>query len=71
MQLKNRFIAKAGVTIVLAIISVKPVNVTITLSAVSLLVIIESNNMRILIGRSNHPTIKIIFGLHLRHDIHT
>ena len=60
MQLKNRFIAKAGVTIVLAVISAKPVNVTIILNAVSLLVIIEFNNMRIFIGRFNHPTIRII-----------
>ncbi len=46
-------IAKADITTVLAVISAKPVNMTITLSAVSLLVISESNNIRIriLIGR--------------------
>jgi hypothetical protein len=63
MQLKNRFIAKAGVTIVLAVISAKPVNVTIILNAVSLLTIIESNNMRLFIGRFNHPSIRIITAL--------
>jgi hypothetical protein len=60
MQLKNRFIANAGVTNVLVVISDKPVNMTITLSAVCLLTNIESNNIRIFIGSLNHPTIKII-----------
>jgi hypothetical protein len=60
MQLKNRFIAKAGVTIVLVVIRAKPVTTTITVSAVRLLAIIGSNNIRIFKGRSNHPTIKII-----------
>jgi hypothetical protein len=60
MQLKNRFIANAGVTIVLVIISAKLVNITITASVVRLLAIIESNNIRTFIGSLNHPTIKII-----------
>jgi hemolysin-activating ACP:hemolysin acyltransferase len=60
MQLKNRFIANAGVTIVLAVISAKLVNMAITVSVVRLLAIIESNNTRIFIGSLNHPIIKII-----------